>query len=68
MVVKRGDRWCVVHAHPQKPGSKTDKPPGTVIKCYKFKKGDKESERRAKEKATRMHRAIMYSESQQAND
>ena len=48
MVVKRGNKWCVVHAHPQKKGSKTDKPEGTVIKCFG-----------TKAEADRMHRAIL---------
>lgn len=62
MVVKRGNKWCVVHAHPQKPGSKTDKPPGTPIHCYEFIPGNKRSEARAKAKANKMHRAIVYAE------
>ena len=51
MVVKRGSQWCVVHGHPQKPGSKTDKPEGTVIKCFP-----------TKAQADAMHRAIMANE------
>lgn len=27
---------CVLHGHPKKAGSKTDKPAGTPIKCYPF--------------------------------
>lgn len=50
-VVKIGNEWCVVHGHPQKPGSKTDKPPGTIIACHK-----------TKEAAERQHRAIIASE------
>ena len=50
-VVKRGDRWCVVHGHPQKPGSPTDKPPGTIIKCFP-----------TKAQAEAMHRAIIISQ------
>jgi len=47
-VEKIGNEWCVVHGHPKKPGSKTDKPKGTVIKCFPTKK-----------EAEAMHRAIM---------
>jgi len=50
-VVQRGDRWCVVHGHPMTPGSKTDKPIGTVIKCFP-----------TKEEAIAMHKAIIISE------
>lgn len=52
MIKKIGDKWCVVHGSPKKKGSKTDKPMGTVIKCFKSKKD-----------ALRMHRAIMASKS-----
>jgi hypothetical protein len=38
MIVKRGDKWCVIHAHKKKPGSKRDKPKGTAIGCHKAKK------------------------------
>ena len=51
MVVKRGNQYCVVHAHKQKPGSKTDKPPGTIIKCFN-----------TRAEADRMHRAILANE------
>jgi hypothetical protein len=55
MVVKRGGRWCVMHSSPQRPGSKTDKPPGTIIKCYSIATyGDKGTRQRA----LAMHRAI----------
>jgi len=37
-IAKRGDKWCVLHGHPQKPGSKTDKPAGSVIACHDSKK------------------------------
>ncbi len=37
MIVKRGNQWCVVHGHPKKEGSKTDKPEGSVIKCFNTK-------------------------------
>lgn len=50
MVEKRGSQWCVLHAHPKKKGSKTDKPPGSVIHCFP-----------TKEKALAQHRAIMAS-------
>lgn len=50
-VVKRDDKWCVVHGHPQKPGSKTDKPEGSVIKCFP-----------TKEQAEAMHKAIIISQ------
>jgi len=62
MVRKRGSKWCVLHGHPQKPGSKTDKPVGSVIKCFPFKEGDKASEARAKKKAEAMHQAIIISQ------
>ena len=38
MIVKKKGGWAVVHAHPQKAGSKRDKPIGTVIKVHKTKK------------------------------
>jgi hypothetical protein len=50
-VVKRGKKWCVVHGHPKKKGSKRDKPKGTVIKCFASKK-----------KAQAMHTAIILSQ------
>jgi len=53
MVVKRGEEWCVVHGHPQKPGSKTDKPEGSIIKCFP-----------TKEQADAMHKAIIISQIQ----
>ncbi len=51
-IAKRGNKWCVLHAHPKKPGSKTDKPKGSVIACHDTKK-----------KALAQHRAIMANES-----
>ena len=51
MVVKRGNKWCVIHKHPRKKGSKTDKPVGTVIKCFD-----------TKEEADAMHKAILISQ------
>jgi hypothetical protein len=49
----------VVHGHPQKPGSKTDKPEGSTIKSYSFEKYGKAQ---AIQKAHAMHYAIMMSE------
>ena len=51
-VVKRGGKWCVVHGHAQKKGSKRDKPKGSVIKCFS-----------SKAKAEAMHRAIAINQS-----
>lgn len=48
MIEKRGNKWCVVHGHTRKKGSKTDKPKGTVIKCFS-----------TRAEAEKMHRAIM---------
>lgn len=60
-VEKRGGSYCVIHAHPKKKGSKTDKPEGTAIHCYSIEKyGDKE----AKRKADAMHFAIVSSQHQ----
>ena len=59
MVEQRGSAWCVVHGHPRKPGSKRDKPMGTVIKCYYYTPGSKRSNNAAKRKALALHRAIM---------
>ena len=59
MVQKIGNKWCVVHAHPMKPSSKTDKPIGTPIYCYSI---DKYGEEEAKKKADKMHQAILISE------
>jgi hypothetical protein len=61
MVEKKGNKWCVVHGHEQK-GSATDKPIGTVIKCYEFIPGNMRSEQVAKLKAEEMHKAILISE------
>jgi len=58
-VVKRGNAWCVVHAHPQKKGSKRDKPPGTPIKCWSISKYGNAGARR---RALAMHRAIAASQ------
>jgi len=55
MVKKIGSNWCVVHGHPKKKGSKTDKPAGTIIKCFRTKK-----------EAEAMHQAILIS--QQSRD
>jgi hypothetical protein len=59
MIEKRGNRWCVVHGHPQKKGSARDKPKGSIIKCYSFEPGNKRSEAAARAKAQAMHSAIM---------
>lgn len=53
-VVKKGDKWCVIHGHPKKPDSKTDKPAGSIIKCFP---GTPEGKR----KADAMHAAIIIS-------
>ena len=63
MVVKKGNSYCVVHGHTQKKNSKTDKPAGSVIKCFSFNPNTKGSEASAKDKATKMHKAILISES-----
>jgi len=52
-VERRGKKWCVVHGHPKKAGSKTDKPEGSIIKCFDTKK-----------EADAMHRAIMAQSNQ----
>lgn len=49
-VEKRGDKWCVIHGSPITPGSKTDKPIGSIIKCFP-----------TKAQADRMHKAIIIS-------
>lgn len=51
--------WCVVHAHPQKPGSSTDKPPGSIIKCFPHTT-------EGHERALAMHRAIMAQETRKS--
>lgn len=53
-VVKRDGKWCVIHGHPQKQGSKTDKPEGSIIKCFP---GTEEG----KKQAEAMHKAIVIS-------
>lgn len=58
-VEKRGGYWCVLHGHPKKPGSKTDKPFGTPIKCYSIAQYGDDVARR---KAFAMHYAIQKSE------
>lgn len=67
MIEKRGNAWCVVHGHAQKSGSKTDKPKGSVIKCYSFVPGNKTSEDTARKKAAAMHYAISISQSKAAS-
>lgn len=59
MVKVYDNRACVVHAHPMKEGSKTDKPIGTPIKCYYFKDHGR---KQAIKLANIMHYAIMMSE------
>lgn len=61
-IVREGNAyWCVLHGHPQKAGSETDKPIGSVIKCYSVKQFGEEG---AKKKAESMHQAILISESE----
>jgi len=62
-VGKRGDAWCVFHGHPKKEGSKTDKPIGSVIKCFSI---DTYGEDGARKKALAMHYAIMKSQEAQS--
>lgn len=47
--------YCVVHGSPQKAGSKTDKPKGSIIKCYKDKAD-----------ADRHHKAIIISQAKRS--
>jgi len=51
MIERRGNKYCVVHGHTQKKRSKTDKPIGTIIKCFNSLK-----------EATAMHNAIIISQ------
>lgn len=51
-IAKRGGKWCVLHGHPKKKGSKTDKPKGATIACHNTRK-----------EALAQHRAIMASKS-----
>ena len=53
------DKVCVVHGHPQKPGSARDKPKGTPIKCWSYSTWGKKE---AIKKAQAMHYAIMKSQ------
>ena len=62
MIAKRENKWCVFHGHPQKPGSKRDKPKGSIIKCYSFNPKIKGAEKKAKNRATKMHQAILISQ------
>jgi len=55
MIQKRNGKWCVVHGHEQKKGSKTDKPMGAIIHSFP---GTPEG----KKQAIAMHTAIMLSE------
>lgn len=50
--------YDVVHGSPRKPGSKTDKPVGAIIKRFKGK--------RAKTRAEKMHAAIRISQARAA--
>lgn len=59
MVKVYDDKACVLHGHPQKPGSPTDKPEGTPIHCYSFAQYGKE---KAIKKAQAMHYAIAISQ------
>lgn len=58
------DRACVLHGHPQKEGSKTDKPMGTTMKCYYFSVHGKAE---AIKKAEAMHYAIQMSQKKEAS-
>ena len=57
-----GRGWAVVHGHKKKPGSKTDKAPGTPIKIYPGGRHDKG----ARKKALAMHYAIRMSQKRRA--
>ncbi|MEX2753977.1 MAG: hypothetical protein Q6365_001195 [Candidatus Sigynarchaeota archaeon] len=56
-VEKRGNKWCVLHGHPQKAGSETDRPAGSVIKCFNTAK-----------EAYAMHYAIVKSEERRGDE
>lgn len=60
-VKKSGKCYSVTHGSPQKPGSKRDKPEGTVIKKYCPGKEGVKSEEEARKKAYAMHTAIVKS-------
>jgi hypothetical protein len=53
----KGGCACVIHGHPKKKGSKTDKPKGSNIKCY-----CKGSRKQKMKKAQAMHYAIIKSQ------
>lgn len=56
---------CVLHGHPKKPGSKTDKPAGSVIKCFPFSgEGGRDG---AIKKAYQQHYAITKSQAAKEN-
>lgn len=57
------NKICILHGHPKKSGSKTDKPPGSVIKCYSFQEYGKDN---AIKKAYAMHSAIVNSQERNA--
>ena len=56
MIEKIGNKYCVLHGHPRKEGSKTDMPMGTIIKCFD-----------TYEEALAMHRAITISQTKEGN-
>jgi hypothetical protein len=53
----------VLHGHPQKAGSKTDKPEGTVMKSYSYAQYGKAG---AIRRAYAMHSAVKHSEARKA--
>lgn len=61
----KGEYWCVLHGHPKKEGSATDKAPGGIIKCYSVADMGEES---AKAAAEKMHRAILMSQAREAGN
>jgi len=59
MVKKFPDKYCVVHAHEQKPDVPQDKPVGTPIKCFPYEQGNEKSEETARRKAYGLHHKIV---------
>ena len=55
-------RYCVVHGHPQKKESVTDKPIGSIIKCYTYNPTNESSRQEALRKARALHYAITKSQ------
>jgi hypothetical protein len=55
MIKNINGKYCVIHGHAQKSGSKIDKPKGSVIKCFD-----------TLEEARKMHRAIVISQKTQS--